>query len=146
MDVHHAADVLFGLLSASTICCECEDQRPSTDRHRSPLRVVAMTNQRRDLRSEDALQAKDLRSKTRGHPRDRDRRGVDPSTTTQRRNGEDVEPSAHVTDATGDAETTVKTVLYDKRSESRGAEVSGPVLMLIGLTVELEQDNEETRR
>ena len=40
----------------------------------------------------------------------------------------------------------MKTVLYDKRSKSRGAEVSGPVLMLVGLTVELERDYEETRR
>ena len=45
---------------------------------------------------------------------------------------------------TEDAEATVKTILYDKRSESRGAEVPGPVLMLVGLTVELEWDKEET--
>ena len=47
---------------------------------------------------------------------------------------------------TEDAEATVKTVLYDKRSESRSAEVSGPVLMLVGLAVELERDYEEMRR
>ena len=64
--------------------------------------------------------------------------------TMQRRNGEDAGPSARATDVTDDAEATVKTVLYDKRSESRGAEVSGPVLMLVGLTVELERDKEET--
>jgi len=66
--------------------------------------------------------------------------------TTRRRNGEDVGPSARATDVTDDAEATVKTVPYDKRSESRGAEVSGPVLVLVGLTVELERDYDETRR
>ena len=50
----------------------------------------------------------------------------------RRRNGEDVGPSARATDVTDDAEATVKTVPYAKRSESRGAEVSGPVLVLIG--------------
>ena len=63
--------------------------------------------------------------------------------TTRRRNGEDVEPSARATDATHDGEATVKTVPYDKRSGSRGAEVSGPVLMPVGLTVELKRDKEE---
>ena len=66
--------------------------------------------------------------------------------TTRRRNGEDVGPSACARDATEDAEATVKTVLYDKRGESRGAEVSGHVLMLVGLTVELKRDKEETQR
>ena len=59
---------------------------------------------------------------------------------TRRRNGKDAGPSARARDATEDAKATVKTILYDKRSESRGAEVSGPVLMLVGLTVELERD------
>ena len=49
-------------------------------------------------------------------------------TTTRRRNGEDVGPSARVIDATEDAEAAVKTILYDKRSESRGAEVSDPMI------------------
>ena len=40
----------------------------------------------------------------------------------------------------------MKTVPYDKHSKSRDAEVSGPVLMLVGLAVELERDYEETRR
>ena len=40
----------------------------------------------------------------------------------------------------------MKTIQYDKRSESRGVEVSGPVLVHVGLTVELEWDKEETRR
>ena len=52
------------------------------------------------------------------------------STTTQRRNSEDVGPSTHATDVTDDAEATVKIVPYDKRSDSRGAEVSSTVLML----------------
>ena len=52
-------------------------------------------------------------------------------TTAQRRNGKYVRPSACATDATDDAEATVKTVPYDKRSKSRGAEVSGPVLVLV---------------
>ena len=59
-------------------------------------------------------------------------------TTTQRRNGEDVGPSARTRDTTEDAKATVKTAPYDKHSESRGVEVSGP--MLVGLTVELELD------
>ena len=92
------------------------------------LCVVVMTNQRHNERSEDALQQQDLRSKARRQPRDQDRRVVNP----QRRRG--------------DAEATVKTVLYDQRSESRGAEVSGPVLMPVRLTVEPERDKEETRR
>ena len=66
--------------------------------------------------------------------------------TSRRRNGENVEPSACATDETDDAEATVKTVLYKKCSKKCGPEVSSPVLMLIGLTAELEQDNEETRR
>ena len=67
-------------------------------------------------------------------------------TTTRRRNGEDFGPSARARDATEDAEAAVKMIPYNKRSESRGAEVSDPVLMLVGLTVELERDKEETRR
>ena len=65
---------------------------------------------------------------------------------TRRHNGEGAGPSARATDATDDAEATVGTVPYDKRCESRGAEVSGSVLMLSRLTVELERDKEETRR
>ena len=49
-------------------------------------------------------------------------------TTTRRRNGEDVGPSARARDATEDAEAAVKTIPYDKRSESRGAEVSDPMI------------------
>ena len=37
-----------------------------------------MANQRRDLRSEDARQEEDPRSKARGHPRGRDRSVADP--------------------------------------------------------------------
>ena len=56
---------------------------------------------------------------------------------------EDVEPAIDVPD---NAEARVTTTLYGKRSKSRGAEVSYPSLVLVGLTVELERDYEETRR
>ena len=116
------------------------------DRHRSLLCVVANANQRRDLRSEDALQEDDLRFKARQQLRDRDRRVVDfphDNTKIRKRNDEGAEPAI---DATDDAKATVKTIPYHKPSKSRGAEVSGPVLVLVGLTVELERDYDETRR
>ena len=101
--------------------------------------VAAMTNQRRGLLSEGTLQEEGPWSQAQRHLRDQDRQVADPPQRRQRQgrrhNGEDVEPRAH-------AEATVKTIPYDERSESRGAEVSDPVLVRL----ELEQDKEETRR
>ena len=98
------------------------------DRHRSLLGVVTMTNQRRDLRSEDTLQDKDLQSKARGYPRDQDRQVVVSPRRRKERNGQEVSPSACVRDVTEDAEAAVKKIPYDKRSESRDAEGSDPMI------------------
>ena len=69
--------------------------------------VVAMANQRRDLRSEGPLQEEDPWSKARGHPRRRSH------ATMRRCNGEHAGSSACATDTTGGAEAKAKIVPYD---------------------------------
>ena len=52
--------------------------------------------------------------------------------------------SPHAAGVIGDANVTVRTVLYAKRSQSHGAEIFDH--MLAGLVVELERDYAEMRR
>ena len=74
-----------------------EDRRPSTDRHCAPLDVVAMANQRHNLRSEGALQEKTPRFKAR------------------RRNSKDAGASACAADVTDNTNAIVKTIPIENR-------------------------------
>ena len=65
-------------------------------------------------------------------------------TTTQREADATAIPRMHARDVTDDAEATVKTITYAKHSVSHHAEVLDPMLVLVGLTVELEREYKET--